>query len=682
MALPNPFSMLDDSQPVDGALEQKAINTIRVLALDAVQTADSGHAGMPMGMAPAAVALWTRYLRYNPKDPKWANRDRFVLSAGHGSMLLYSLLHLTGFDLPLEQLKNFRQWGSVTAGHPEYWYAPGIETTTGPLGQGFANGVGMAMAEAWLAAHYNRPDFTIVDHHTYAIVSDGDLMEGVASEAASLAGHLQLGKLIYFYDNNHVTIDGQTDIAYTEDWAKRFEAYGWHVIDLDDGMDVEAVGNAIEAAQNDPRPSLIGCRTIIGKGAPTEGTSSIHSDALPEDQYEQTRQNLGFGDIAPFDIPNEVSDFFGRAVEQGQKLSSDYSDLMEAYSEEYPDLAAQYQRAMRGELPDGWEEALPTFEAGESVATRNAGGEVINALHQVIPNLIGGSADLAASTKNTIKDGGDFQAGSYGGDNIHFGVREHGMASAVNGMALHGGVIPFGATFFTFSDYMRPTIRLAAMSHAQSIFIFTHDSIGVGEDGPTHQPVEQLASVRAIPKTVTVRPADANETSEAWRIAIQRQDGPTLLILSRQKLPTFDRSNGIAAASGTRRGGYTFWQSGDGTPDVILIATGSEVSVAYEAAQQLAESGTNARVVSLPSWEIFGEQDESYRSDVLPLDVPKVAVEAGASFGWERWVGNDPAKGALVTVDKFGHSAPGSRVLKEYGFNAENIVKVARGLLA
>lgn len=668
--------------PLESTVEMQLVNTIRMLAADAVQEAKSGHAGMPMGMAQAAVTLWTRYLRYNPQNPHWFNRDRFVLSAGHGSMLLYALLHLTGYDVSLNDLRHFRQWGSKTPGHPEVGHTPGVETTTGPLGQGFANGVGLALVERWLAEHFNRPEFTVIDHYTYAIVSDGDLMEGVASEAASLAGHLRLGKLIYLYDDNRVTIDGYTDLAYSEQWAQRFAAYGWHVQSID-GMDGAAVAAAIEAAQADPRPSIIGCKTIIGYGSPKlGGTPKAHSDAFGEEELAKTRAYLGFPEGSRFYVPETVQALTAAFVERGQVLEATHIDRFTAYGDVYPQEAAALRQMLSGELPEGWQTALPTYKPGTAVATRNTGGEVINALAPVLPNLIGGSADLAASNKNTIKNGGDLKADSFQGRNINFGVREHGMAGILNGMALHGGVMPFGATFFVFTDYMRASMRLAALSKLQVIYVLTHDSVGVGEDGPTHQPVEHLAALRAIPNMTVIRPADANEAVQAWRVAIENRTGPTALVLTRQNLPIYDRAGeGMGAAEGALRGGYTFYSNGD-APDIVLVSTGSEVAIAYEAAQQLAGAGVRVQVASLPCWEIFAAQSDAYRDSVLPPAVPKVAIEAGVSFGWERWIGNDKRKGDIVAIDHFGASAPYQRIYQEFGLTAAAVVERAKRLLA
>jgi transketolase len=667
---------------LDSAAEMQAINTIRLLAADGVQAAKSGHPGMPMGMAPAAFVLWTKYLRHNPANPAWSNRDRFVLSAGHGSMLLYALLHLTGYDLPLEELKKFRQAGSLTPGHPEFGHTPGVETTTGPLGQGFANGVGMALAEAWLAARYNKPGYDVVDHYTYAIVSDGDLMEGVASEAASLAGHLQLGKIIYLYDNNGITIDGKTEITYTEDWAKRFEAYGWHVQDID-GMHTAAVDAAIAAAHEDPRPSIIGCRTVIGYGSPNfAGTSKVHGEALGDEELALTRKGFGWPAEPRFHIPDEAGEYFAHALPEGARMEGDFDALFDRYAAEYPAEAAEFRRIMAGDLPDGWEDALPDF-AGKADATRNTSGKVINALATVIPNLVGGSADLAGSNKTTISGKPFVRPDDFGGPNINFGVREHAMGSIMNGMALHGGIIPYGATFLVFTDYMRPPMRLAALMGLRIVYVMTHDSIGLGEDGPTHQPIEQVAALRAIPNMNVMRPADGNESAQAWRAALLRTSGPTVLALTRQNLPAWDRAaEGLGSAEGVLRGGYVFFESASNGLDLVLIATGSEVEIAFNAAKALAGEGVGVRVVSLPSWRLFEEQDEAYRAQVLPAGVKKIAVEAASPFGWERWVGNDPAMGDIVAIDHFGASAPYQTLYKEYGLTPENVADRARALLA
>ncbi len=669
---------------LEPAFEAKAVNTIRMLAADAVQQANSGHPGLPMGMASAAFALWTHFLRYSPSNPHWANRDRFVLSAGHGSMLLYALLHLTGFDLSLDELRNFRQWGSKTPGHPEYGHTPGVETTTGPLGQGFANGVGMALAAHWLAAYFNRQGYNIVDHRIYGIVSDGDLMEGIASEAASFAGHLQLGRLIYLYDNNAVTLDGDASMSYTEDWAKRFAAYGWHVQSVEDGMNPAAVGKAIEAAQADPRPSIIGCRTIIGYGSPHKaGSSAAHGEPLGEEELKLTKENLGWPVEPRFYIPDDVLAFFRQAVGRGKEMEAAYNELWEAYSQEYPAQAAAYQRMMAGELPDDRNDALTVFPSGKPMATRNASATVLNSLAKVIPNLVGGSADLATSNKTTISADGFMEPGTFAGNNIHFGVREHAMAGMLNGMSLHGGVIPYGGTFLVFSDYARPSMRLAALMGIRVIYVFTHDSIGLGEDGPTHQPIAQLAALRAIPNMTVIRPADANETAAAWKAALNNTHGPTAMAFTRQNLPVYDRAGeGLGAADGVAQGGYVFFEQAPNGLQVVFVASGSEVEIAYDAAKSLAQEGIGVRVVSLASWELFAKQSEEYRRQVLPPNVAKVAIEAGTTFGWERWVGNDKTKSAIMGIDHFGASAPYKRIYQEFGLTAAEAVRRAKSLLA
>jgi transketolase len=666
---------------LDPDFESKAVNTIRMLSADAVQQAKSGHPGLPMGMAVAAMVLWTRFMKYNPANPHWVNRDRFVLSAGHGSMLLYSLLHLTGYDLSLDEIRNFRQWGSKTAGHPEYGHAPGVETTTGPLGQGFANGVGMAIAERWLATRFNRPGLDLIDHYTYAIVSDGDLMEGIASEASSLAGHLRLGKLIYLYDDNQVTLDTFAAESYTEDWAKRYEAYGWHVQKVD-GMNAAAVISALAVAQADPRPSIIGCRTIIGYGSPNRaGSAKAHGEPLGEDELALTKQYLNWPAEPRFFIPDDVAAYFRQAVERGKELEAEYSDRWEAYQEQYPDEAAELQRFLAGELPDGWEEALPAFE-GKPDATRNASGKTLNELAKVIPNLIGGSADLAGSNKTTISDHPFVQADNFAAPNFRFGVREHAMAGILSGMALHGGVIPYGGTFLVFSDYMRASMRLAALMGLRVIYVLTHDSVGLGEDGPTHQPIEHLPALRAIPNMTVIRPGDANETAQAWRAALLNTQGPTVLALSRQNMPIFDRSTpGMRSAEGVLRGGYILFEGAADGLDLVLIASGSEVELAYKAAQQLAGEGKGVRVVSLASWELFAAQDEAYRQQVLPPHIPRLAVEAASPFGWERWVGNDKSRGDIIGIDHFGASAPYQRIFQEFGLTVEHVVERAKQLL-
>jgi transketolase len=665
-------------------LDQLCINTIRALTLDAVQKANSGHPGLPLGAAPMAYVLWTRFMRHNPRNPKWENRDRFLLSAGHGSMLIYSLLHLTGYDLPLDELKNFRQWGSKTPGHPEYGLTPGVEITTGPLGQGFANGVGMAMGAAHLAARFNRDGFPLIDHYVYAIVSDGDLMEGVAAEAASLAGHLKLGNLIYLYDDNQVTIEGFTSLAFSEDVPKRFESYGWHTQTVADGNKLDDIEAAIRVAQSvTDKPSLISVKTVIGYGMPTQGTRKAHSDAPGEDAVRETKRELGWPEDKQFFIPEEALAHFREAIERGEQFEADWRAVVEKYGESHPAEGKSWRSTMNGELPEGWEDHLPKFEDAKAVATRVASGEVINALAPVMPMLIGGSADLGVSNNTDIKEGGSFAAGAYDGRIIHFGVREHAMGSTLTGISLNGGLIPYGGTFMTFSDYMRPAIRLAALSEVQVIYVFTHDSVGLGEDGPTHQPIEHLAALRAIPHLFVIRPADPAEVSEAWRIAILRRTAPTALALTRQKVPVIDRKR-FAKADGLRRGAYVLadaeTENGAATtPKLILIATGSEVSVTLEAREKLQAEGVPTRVVSLPCWELFEEQPKEYRDEVLPPSIgARLAVEAGVRQGWDRYVGPG---GDVICLDRFGASAPGDVALRELGFNVDNILTHARSLL-
>ncbi len=658
----------------DKELEQLAVNTIRMLAADMVEQANSGHPGMPLGAAPMAYLLWTRFMRYNPSDPQWANRDRFVLSAGHGSALLYAMLHLTGYDLSLEDLKDFRQWGSKTPGHPEYGVAPGVEATTGPLGQGFGMGVGMALAERFLAQQFNRPGYEVVDHYTYAIVSDGDLMEGVASEAASLAATLGLGKLVYLYDDNHISIEGGTELSFTEDAMARFTAYGWHTQKVADGNDLEALAAAIAAARAETaRPSIIAVRTHIGYGSPKVDTSGVHGEPLGAEAIEATRKNLGC-EPDNFCIPREALKLFRAAQERGMDQQEEWQKVFARYRHEFPELAAQFQDQLAGMLPEGWDDEVPAFPAGEKIATRAASGKVLNALAVKVPNLVGGSADLAPSTKTIIAGSGDMRPGQEpGGRNIHFGVRELGMGAVVNGMALHGGVIPYGATFFVFSDYMRPALRLSAIMGCHSLWIFTHDSIGVGEDGPTHQPVEQLMSLRLMPGFTVLRPAEGNETAAAWRVALAHKHGPVALVLTRQKLPCLDPEE-LPIAKGVAKGAYILRDSAD-EPELILLATGSEVTLALAAAEKLAGKGLLVRVVSMPSWELFAAQEQGYRDKVLPPKVrARVAIEAGASLGWERWVGD---QGAVIGLDRFGESAPGPVVMDKLGFNVDNVVKTA-----
>ena len=670
-----PMSKQTDSTP---ELDQLCINTIRTLSLDAVQQAESGHPGLPLGAAPMAYVLWTRFLRHNPNNPKWENRDRFLLSAGHGSMLIYSLLHLTGYELSLDEIKHFRQWGSKTPGHPENVLTPGVEITTGPLGQGFANGVGMAMAAAHLGARFNKEGFPVLDHHIYAIVSDGDLMEGVASEAASLAGHLKLGKLIYLYDDNRVTIEGFTNLAFTENVPERFEAYGWHTCTVEDGNDLEAIDAAIREAQSvGDKPSLISVKTTIGFGMPTAGTRKAHSDAPGEDAVRETKRHLGWPEDKQFYIPEEALNHFRKSVERGQRQENEWKDLIAQYQEKQPDLATLWTTTMSGELPADWEVHLPTFADSKAMATRAASGEVINALAPHMPMLIGGSADLGPSNNTDIKGSGDFEAGSYEGRTIHFGVREHAMGSTLTGMSLNGGLIPFGGTFMTFSDYMRPAIRLAALSEVQVVYVFTHDSVGLGEDGPTHQPIEHLAALRSIPHLFVIRPADSHEVREAWRTAILRRNAPTALALTRQKVALIDRTR-FASAEGARRGAYVLAEAEPAQPQLILVATGSEVSLALEAREKLQSEGIATRVVSMPCWELFEEQPDDYRNEVFPPAIgARLAIEAGVRQGWDRYVG---PHGDVVCLDRFGASAPGDVALRNLGFNVENVLERARTL--
>jgi transketolase len=670
-------------------LDQRAINTIRFLAVDAVQAAQSGHPGTPMGAATMAYTLWDRFLKHNPANPDWPDRDRFILSPGHASMLLYALLHLTGYDLPLEELKNFRQWASLTPGHPEYGHTPGVEVTTGPLGQGFAHAVGMAIAERWLAEHYNRPGHEIVDHTTYAIVSDGDMQEGVSSEAASLAGTLRLGKLICLYDDNDIQIEGPTDRVFSENVARRFEAYGWEVIGPIDGFDIAAIEAAVrqalrlgsgQALADAGRPSLIICKTVIGYGSPAQATAKVHGEPLGEENVRAAKEVLGWPPQPAFYVPGDVVAHMRQAVERGRQAEQAWRQRLEGYAREYPDLAAQLEAQVRGELPGDWDEGLAALFPPDTppVATRVASGTVLNELVRRVHALTGGSADLAPSTKTTLVGYGDFGWHEYCGHNMHFGVREHAMGSIVGGMALHGGVIPYAATFLTFSDYMRPPMRLAALMGLRVIYVFTHDSIGLGEDGPTHQPIEHVMNLRAVPNLTVIRPADATEAAQAWRAALLNTGGPTALILTRQKLPVLDRTE-LGSAEGLQRGGYVLWQSADGTPDAILIGTGSETHVALEAGRQLGAEGVRVSVVSMPSWELFDRQPAEYREGVLPPAVrARVAVEAGITLGWERYVGLD---GAVVGMKGFGASAPARVLYEQFGITAENVVAQAKALL-
>ncbi|HEX9676130.1 MAG TPA: transketolase [Anaerolineales bacterium] len=661
-------------------LSERAVNTIRFLAADAVQKANSGHPGLPMGAAAMAFVLWTRHLKFDPQHPDWPNRDRFILSAGHGSMLLYSLLHLSGFDLPLEQIQRFRQLDSLTPGHPEHELAPGVETTTGPLGQGFSNGVGMAVAAAHQAAIYNREGLPVVDHRIYAIVSDGDLMEGVASEAASLAGHLRLDRLIYLYDDNRITIDGSTDLAFTEDRAARFRAYGWNVQQVEDGNDLEQVDRAIRQAKAQDRPSLIVCRTHIGYGLPTrQDTAEAHGEPPGEQELAAAKDRLDWPQEPRFFIPEEVRPVFQQAAERGAVEHARWNAMMQDHAKAHPSLAATWQRTQAGELPADLAASLPKFEAGEKgMATRAASGTTLAALAPVLPELIGGSADLTGSNKTDIKGERPFSASHRAGRYLHFGVREHAMGGLLSGMALYGGLIPYGGTFLVFSDYMRPAVRLAAMMGLRVIYVYTHDSIGLGEDGPTHQPIEHLAALRAIPNLAVIRPCDANETSQAWLAALRRSHGPTALALTRQSLPTLDRRR-FAPAEDLARGAYVLGDLGRGTPRLLLMASGSEVSLIVSAGEQLAAEGQPVRLVSFPCWELFQEQPEAYRRSVLPPELKaRLAVEAAAMQGWERWVGDG---GATLGMRGFGASAPYQDLYRHFGLTSERIVETARGLI-
>ena len=686
----------DAQVQLDPALDELCVNTLRFLCVDAVQNADSGHPGMPLGAAPMAYVLWTRFLDHSPANPAWAGRDRFVLSAGHGSALLYALLHLTGYDLPLDELERFRRWGSRTPGHPERGVTPGVEVATGPLGQGFANGVGMAMAEAHLAARFNRTDFEIVDHWTYGIVSDGDLMEGVASEAASLAGHLQLGKLVYLYDDNRVTLSAGTGIAFTEDRARRFEAYGWHTQAVEDGNDLAAIERALAAARAETRrPSLILVRTHLGYGSPDkQDTYKAHGSPLGEDEVRLTKRNLGWPVEPAFHVPEPARQRFREALSRGERLEAAWNARFSAYARAFPELAAEFREALQGGLPAGWDADIPAFpEDAKGMATRVASGKVMNAIAPRLPALVGGSADLDPSTNTALLGLGDFEPpgldardrqGSEGGGwsragrNLHFGVREHAMGAVMNGLAAHGGILPFGATFLVFSDYMRPPMRLAALMGLHVVYVFTHDSIALGEDGSTHQPVEQLAGLRAIPGLDVIRPADANETAVAWRVAAETRDRPVALVLTRQDVPTLDRAR-FASAQGLRRGGYVLADAPGGKPALILIASGSEVALAVAAGERLRARDIAVRIVSLPCWEIFDAQPREYRDAVLPPSVgARLAIEAGVAQGWHRYVGD---RGGVLSVERFGASAPGPVVLREYGFTVENVCARAVELL-
>ncbi|MDQ0340962.1 transketolase [Caldalkalibacillus uzonensis] len=659
------------------SIEQLAINTIRTLSIDAIEKANSGHPGMPMGAAPMAYALWSRFLKHNPANPQWFNRDRFVLSAGHGSMLLYSLLHLFGYDLSMEEIKNFRQWGSKTPGHPEYGHTPGVEATTGPLGQGIGMAVGMAMAERHLAAVYNRDQFNIVDHFTYVICGDGDLMEGVAYEAASLAGQLKLGRLIVLYDSNDISLDGELHLSFREDVRRRFESAGWQYLRVEDGNDVEAIARAIEEARADEEhPTLIEVRTVIGYGSPNKaGTNAVHGAPLGEEEAKQAKQHYDWPHD-PFHVPEEVREHFNELKEKGAQQEAEWQALFTEYEQTYPELAKQLKQAVEGRFSvEGIER--PAFETGSKVATRAASGTMINHLAQHIPGLWGGSADLASSTKTLIKDEAHFSAEDYSGRNIWFGVREHAMGAALNGIALHGGTKPYGGTFFVFSDYLRPAIRLAALQKLPVVYVFTHDSIAVGEDGPTHEPIEQLPSLRAVPGLTVLRPADAHETAAAWTYAVQQTEGPVALVLTRQGLPVLAETR--RSETDLAKGAYILAETEGKDPQLILLASGSEVSLVMEAKQQLEQEGIAVRVVSMPSWELFEQQSDSYKAQVLPPELKKrLAVEMAYPLGWERYVGDE---GDVLGITTFGASAPGSKVMEEYGFTVSNVVQRAKALL-
>lgn len=661
-------------------IDTLCINTIRTLSIDAVQKANSGHPGMPMGAAPMAHVLWSGAMHYNPNDTHWLNRDRFVLSAGHGCMLQYSILHLTGYKISIDDLKNFRQLHSITPGHPEYGLTPGIETTTGPLGQGFATGVGMAVGQKYLAAKYNKPGYEIFNYRIFGICSDGDLMEGISAESASFAGHLKLGNLIYFYDDNHISIEGDTDITFTDDTTKRFESYGWQVITVEDGNDVQALRKALdEATEETEKPSLIKVRTHIAYGSPNKmDTPGAHGSPLGEEEVKLTKENLGFDPAKFFYVPDEVYGYYKKAVEKNVELNNEWNKKYSEYKIKYPELAAEFENTEENKLNLEWSKVLPVFEADEKgVETRKASGKVINALAAHLPLMIGGSADLAPSNDTEIKDSESFTADNYSGRNFHFGVREHSMGAELNGMNLTPGVIAYGATFLIFSDYMKPAIRLAAIMKLRTIFIFTHDSVGLGEDGTTHQPIEQLIGLRAIPNLTVIRPADANETAYAWKEAIEYADGPTALALTRQKVPVFDRSK-FGSAEGVLKGAYILSDS-EGTPDIIFIATGSEVPLAVKASEALAKENIKARVVSMPSWELFEKQSEEYKQSVLPKNIKKrVVIEAASSMGWCKYAGDE---GVIIGIDRFGESAPAEKIFTEFGFTTENVIKQAKKLL-
>ena len=662
---------------ISTSLDQLCINTIRTLSMDAVQKAKSGHPGMPMGMAPVAYVLWTKHLKHNPAHMHWQNRDRFILSGGHGSILLYSLLYLTGYKVTLYDLKSFRQLGSKTPGHPEYGHTDGVEVTTGPLGQGFTNGIGMAIAQKYLAARYNKPGFDVVDYYIFATLGDGDLMEGITSEAASLAGHLKLGNLIYFYDDNHISIDGPTEIAFTEDRAKRFEAYNWHVQKIDDGNDLDAIDNGIEQAKKETgRPSIIMIRTHIGFGSPNkQDTAEVHGTALGEEEIKLTKKNYGWDPEKQFYVPDEALTLFRKAIEEGKKKEDAWQNIFAEYKKQNLDLALELENIRKGNFGEEWKKALPTFT--DAMATREASGKVLNAIAPFLPSMIGGSADLAPSNNTCVKSMGEFQPGNYGGRYLRYGVREHAMGGILNGLAVTDGIIPYGGTFFVFSDYMRGSIRLACIMGIRPIYVFTHDSIGVGEDGPTHEPVEQLAALRCIPNMVSLRPSDANETVAAWKFAIEHKTGPVALLLTRQKLPTIDRTK-YPSADNLVKGAYVLVENSS-APDLILIGTGSEVQLALGAYEQLVKEGVKARVVSMPSWELFERQSKDYRASVLPPTVKKrIAIEALVTMGWEKYVGDN---GRIIGMHSFGTSAPVDVIFKHFGFTVENVITTAKEIL-
>ncbi|WP_102346848.1 transketolase [Bacillus sp. Marseille-P3661] len=664
------------------SIEQLSISSIRTLSIDAIEKANSGHPGMPMGAAPMAYKLWTNFMNHNPSNPKWFNRDRFVLSAGHGSMLLYSLLHLTGYDVSIEDLKGFRQWGSKTPGHPEYGHTPGVEATTGPLGQGVATAVGMAMAERHLAGKYNKDDFELINHYTYSICGDGDLMEGVSAESASLAGHLKLGRLVILYDSNDISLDGDLNRSFSEDVIKRYEAYGWQVLRVEDGNDLDEIASALDAARNDlERPTLIEVKTTIGFGSPNKGgKSASHGAPLGADETKLVKEAYKWTFAEDFHVPAEVYEHFEKEVKQkGQQLEEQWNSLFTQYKQAHPELGTELQTAIDGLLPEGWEQSLPTYQVGkDKPASRDSSGQAINAIAQAVPSFFGGSADLASSNKTMMKDQGDFSSSNYSGRNIWFGVREFAMGAALNGLALHGGLKVFGATFFVFSDYLRPAIRLAALMNLPVTYVFTHDSIAVGEDGPTHEPVEQLAALRAMPNLSVIRPADGNETVAAWRVALESENKPTALVLSRQGLPTIEGTD-QHAYEGVKKGAYVVSKASKDTPDAIILASGSEVNLGIEAQAILQKEGIAVSVVSMPAWDRFEEQTQEYKESVLPKAVKKrVAVEMGSSLGWNRYAGDE---GTIIAIDTFGASAPGEKIMQEYGFTVENVVAKVKAVL-